>query len=207
VVDSSRVLLEEFSHRVLNDYTRAISTLRLTANRVDDDLVRGAILAAAQSLQSHAEAHRALQFPWGSDRIDLGDHMQQICSAISAASLADAGIELTLARISLGVPAERGWRLGLIVAELITNAARHGLGWERGEIRVEMSATPAELCCVVADNGCSAITPTIGRGTRIISALAADFDGHIGWFFRERGVTAVVRAPLTPVRAPRNGTG
>lgn len=47
----------------------------------------------------------------------------------------------------------RSWRVGLIVAELIRNAARHGLADGPGAIRVSIAESCGWASCEVSDNG------------------------------------------------------
>jgi two-component sensor histidine kinase len=51
------------------------------------------------------------------------------------------GIVLGLVAARVTLASEQAWRLGLIVYELVTNAARHGLGGSAGKIHVDLSCT------------------------------------------------------------------
>jgi len=192
---TSLVLVDEVYHRVLNDYTCAVAALRLAAKRVSDPAAQGVVMEVAESLMKRAEAHRILQPPRCEMQLDLGDYLQDVCGAISAASLAGAGIRLTLVHENLLLPADRCWCLGLIIAELVTNAARHGLGWSAGDIRVEMLVDAGAVCCKVADNGRSASLPMAGRGQRIISSLIRRYGGRAEWLFGETGASVTVQMP------------
>jgi signal transduction histidine kinase len=50
-----------------------------------------------------------------------------------------------------------------IVAELITNTAKHGFKGERGMIVVEVRQADSDVQCRVADNGGSAENPVLSR--------------------------------------------
>jgi two-component sensor histidine kinase len=60
---------------------------------------------------------------------------------MTRASLADHGVRLLVDADEIWLESGRSWRVGLIVAELIRNAARHGLGGGPGAIRVEIVKT------------------------------------------------------------------
>ena len=201
-LSASLILVEEVSHRVLNDYARAVAALRLAAKQLSDPAARGVMMEVAESLQVRAEAHRILQPPRGETQLHLGDYLQGVCAAISAASLAGVGIRLTLVREDLLLPADRCWRLGLVIAELVTNAARHGLGWSAGDIRVEMLVEGGEICCQVADNGGSTGCLKAGRGQHIVSALLEGYGGTVEWLFGETGASVTVRMPRAAQAAP-----
>jgi two-component sensor histidine kinase len=190
------LMIEELSHRALNDYTCVISMLRLAADKTGDSSARTALIVAAESMHGRAQTFRALQAPArGQGPIGLADYLESVCKALSTSSLATAGIRLTLIRENVRLPADQCWRLGLAVTELIMNAARHGLRWGTGEIWVGMSVDDIEVCCTVTDNGRPTTLPGVGRGRRIISALVAGIGGRGDWSFGPSGVCAALQVP------------
>jgi len=189
------LMIEELSHRALNDYTSTISMLRLAADEAGDSGARTALIDAAQSMHERAQTFRALSAPQGHVPLDLADYLETVCNVLSTSCLASAGIRLTLTRESVRLPADCCWCLGLAVTELITNAARHGLGWDEGDIRVEMSVSDIEVCCAVTNSGCAVAFPRVGRGHRIITALVAGIGGRADWSFGLGGVCAALRIP------------
>jgi two-component sensor histidine kinase len=190
------LMIEELSHRALNDYTCTISMLRLAADKTGDSSARTALIDAAQSIHERAQTFRALQAPArGQGPLDLADYLETVCKVLSTSCLASAGIRLTLIRENVRLPADQCWRLGLAVTELIMNAARHGLKWGSGEIRVGMSVGDIEVFCTVTNNGRPTALPGVGRGRRIISALVAGVGGRADWSFGPSGVCATLRIP------------
>jgi two-component system, sensor histidine kinase PdtaS len=189
------LMIEEFSHRALNDYTGAICMLHAAANELGDSAARAALGDAAQCLHDRAQTFHVLKAPRGQGLLDLADYLEAICKVLSTSCLASAGIRLTLIRENVRLPADQSWCLGLAVTELIMNAARHGLRWEAGDIRVEMSLGDFEVCCTVTDNGCPIALPRVGRGRRIISALVAGIGGRADWSFGPSGACAALQIP------------
>jgi two-component sensor histidine kinase len=190
------LMIEELSHRALNDYTCTISMLRLAADKTGDSSARAALNDAAQSIHERAQTFRALQAPArGQGPLDLADYLENVCKVLSTSCLASAGIRLTLIRGNVSLPADQCWRLGLAVTELIMNAARHGLRWGTGEICVGMLVGDIEVCCTVTDNGRTRALPGVGRGHRIISALVAGIGGRADWSFGPSGVCATLQIP------------
>jgi two-component sensor histidine kinase len=189
------LMIEEFSHRAVNDYTGAIGMLRVAAKDLGDPAARAVLSNAAQCLHDRAQTFRVLQAPRGQGSLDLADYLQSVCQALSTACLANTGIRLTLVRETIRLPAEQCWRLGLALTELILNAARHGLKWGEGDIRVEMTVGDVDVCCAVTDNGCPAPSTDAGRGRRIISALVSDIGGRADWSFGPSGVRAALQIP------------
>jgi two-component sensor histidine kinase len=86
----------------------------------------------------------------------------------------------------------RCWRVGIIVSELINNAARHGLPSGRGEIFISAGVNAGRVVCRVSDNGATA-TVRPGLGTRLVDALAAELDGHVERRFGGATITLTFR--------------
>ena len=93
------LMIEELSHRALNDYTCAISMLRLAADKTGDSSARTALFDAAQSMHERTQTFRALQAPArGQGPLDLADYLETVSKVLSTSCLASAGISLTLIR-------------------------------------------------------------------------------------------------------------
>lgn len=189
------LLVEEMAHRIVNEYTLAISSLSLAAARSSSTEAKATLAQAARRLQDYAEAHRALQAPATSGPIELSAYLQRLCGAIVRAGLEERGVSLTLIQQTVMLEAERCWRVGLIVSELITNAVRHGFGGQGGAIVVEVMTSGRQVRCRVADNGRPGLKLEPGRGSRIVDALAQELDGRVERRFGERGGAVVVTFP------------
>ena len=177
------LLVEEISHRVLNEYTQAIAGIRLAARHVESDEAQAVLADAATRLLSFAEAHRALQAPVSTGKVDLAVTLDRLCATMSVARLQERGIRLTLSVASVMLAPERCWRVALIVCELITNGMRHGLRGGPGNIRVEMEADAQTIICRVVNDGCGKGTIKPGRGFDVVTGLAGEIGGGVGWCF------------------------
>src|SRR6266481_2564744 len=174
---STDVLLREFTHRVKNEFASAIQVVSFAAEKSADRNVKAALEGVMEKLHDYASVHRALQMPSGNDCIDASAYLRDLCGSISRSKLENKNIELVLVERPFRMSSERCWLLGMIVAELITNAARHAFGRCGGTIRIECRPSGAFVECRVSDNG-SASTPSVrpGSGLRIIDALAQKLD-------------------------------
>jgi two-component sensor histidine kinase len=197
------LLVEEINHRVANEYAIAIASIGLEAARIVDAEARAALRRVAAKLGAFAEAHRALESPSSNGEMSLGDHLDRLCAAISDAALRDRGVKLILLEDEILLAPERCWRVGLIVAELITNAVRHGFGGAGGMIVIEVRRHGAEVSCQVADNGGSLPNPPASRGRQVVEALAGELGGEVSWRFGPDGVTANLNFPLGPELSAR----
>ena len=200
-ISSTDVLLREFTHRVKNEFASAIQVVSFAAEKSRDRKVKAALEGVMEKLHDYASVHRALQMPSGNDCIDASAYLRDLCGSIGRSKLENKNIELVLVERPFRMSSERCWLLGMIVAELIANAARHAFDASGGTIRIECQASGALVECRVRDNG-SASTPSVrpGSGLRIIDALAqkldAGFQFNLGEAGSEAGSEAVIILPI-----------
>jgi two-component sensor histidine kinase len=189
-------LVEEINHRVINEYSEAIASLSLAASRAANQSTREALASAANRLRDHAESHRALLPPPMQVGTNLADYIGRICNAFAKSTLVEREVLLVLDADDIILPADRCWRIGLIIAELIRNAARHGLKGRSGQISVRVAEQVGRLICLVRDTGRPAPSSAPGRGQRLIVSLVNDLGGDVEWSFAPGGARALVRLPL-----------
>jgi two-component sensor histidine kinase len=194
------LFLEEFSHRVINQYATAAASIRLAQRQIASPAARSALDAAADRLGDYAEAHRALLVPVEHTAIDLADYLERLCFALTAAHLKERGITLSLSAESIVLDASRCWRAALIISELVTNAGRHALDGG-GTILVIVQRLGDTIVCRVVDNGGVSRQPVPGRGTLVVRALAEDLDGDVRWTFGAHGSRAELSFPQTTQHA------
>jgi two-component sensor histidine kinase len=205
-----QVLLHELNHRVNNEFAAAISIVSLAAARSGSDEVKATLSGVAELLHQYADVHRALQMPDYDTPVDAAAYLGQLCRSISRSQLDARKIGLVLAAQPLRLPAHRCWRLGLIVFELINNAARHAFSGGAGEIRVALSCDGVNAQCSVVDNGSAAAPITLGRGRKIIEGLSRSLGGQITQKFGPRGSRSILTFPCdneSTVIARRSRTG
>ena len=186
------LLLQEMMHRVANEHSAAASMLSLRAAKASSSDARDAISAASDRLQEYAKVHKALQVPRRAARLDLSCYLSELCLALAKSRLEDRDIHLTFVEDAIELEAERCWLVGLIVAELITNAAKHAFGAGGGAIRVELLRCDHHAQCKVIDHGAGTDGLKPGRGTEIARALAARLGGSVTWSFSAGGTTATL---------------
>ncbi|HEV3500154.1 MAG TPA: sensor histidine kinase [Bradyrhizobium sp.] len=210
---TSEVLLQEITHRVNNEFASAIQVVSFAAAKSPDHNVKAALAGVMEQLHNYARVHHALQMPASNDCIDASAYLRELCGSISRSKLENRNVELVLVESQFQMSSERCWLLGMIVAELITNAVRHAFGQKGGTIRIECRVSGAFVECRVSDNG-SGLTANVrpGSGLRIIEALAQKLDAEFQFNFKEGGSESVLILPIehdrcvdpTPVRRAAN---
>jgi two-component sensor histidine kinase len=189
---SEQALLQELNHRISNEFQSALSLVSVTAARSRSQEVKDALSSVTVLLHHYAEVHRALQIPHDRDR--------KLCLSIRRSKLERAQVHLVLAAPALVLNSAECWLLGLIVYELITNAARHAFHGRNGEIRVELLRAGAFVHCKVMDNGSAPADVQRGHGLRIIEELVKALDGRFEQRFGTAGSTSILVFPYSQER-------
>jgi two-component sensor histidine kinase len=71
-------------------------------------------------------------------------------------------------------------RLGLVITELVTNAAKHAFhGRDDGLVRVELVNKIDSWVCIVSDNGVGTTMAPLGIGSKILKQLVGALGGTI----------------------------
>jgi two-component sensor histidine kinase len=192
----AQLLLREFAHRAGSEWSSALGEVSLAAARCGNEVARLALTNVEIRLRSYARVQNALRIPEHSARMDAYAYLGKICQAISHARLESRGIELTVSGHPFSMSSERCWLLGMIVSELVNNAARYAGTRGSASIRMELLPTPTALeCRVTDDRACSPDTGP-GHGFRIVEALARALRADISRQFGPGGSCAVLLCPL-----------
>jgi two-component sensor histidine kinase len=177
----AELLAKETDHRVMNSLQLISSLLRLQRGALGGDTGASEQLAlAANRVSAVARVHQHLYAGDGDGLIDCGAYLRRLCDDLSRTLRPDQtaiGVEV----VDAALPTARIVPLGLIVAELVTNAAKHGAG----EIGVSLGhPEPGEYALSVSDEGAglpAGYDPaaTGGLGMRVISALVGQLRGRL----------------------------
>src|SRR5277367_1547009 len=126
----------------------------------------------------------------------VGDYIGSLSLALAAAILEPRGIRCE-ATIGDGfLESKRCERLGLIIVELVTNAAKHAFpNQQPGLIRIEAFYRDDFWHCIVKDSGVGACGARGGVGRRIIEDLVRSIGGHAITESCSKGTTVTVVVP------------
>jgi len=125
----------------------------------------------------------------------VGDYVGSLSLALTAAILEPRGIRCE-ATIGDGfLESKRCERLGLIIVELVTNAAKHAFpNQQPGLIRIEASYRDGFWHCAIKDSGVGA-RGARGVGGRLVEDLARSIGGHVVTDSDSDGTTISVVVP------------
>jgi two-component sensor histidine kinase len=194
-INLERILLHELIHRINNEFSSLIGAVSRIAARSVNHEVKVALAHIIELLFHYAELHHALQMPENDAHIDAASYLENLCLSISRSKLDGMKIALVLTASPLRLSSERCWQLGMMVYELVTNAARHAFSNGKGEIRVELSRAGKLVECTVVDNGSAPSKVQRGRGLKIVGELVKGLDGRLDQRFGQRGSFSILTFP------------
>ena len=123
----NHLLLRELAHRVNNEFTSIINAISRAAARSPNPESKTVLNEAVEMLHDYVDVHRALKMPKPDTQVNAAEYLDHLCRVMSRSKLEQAGIDLVFDSAPVTLGSERSWYLGLIVYELVTNAARHSL--------------------------------------------------------------------------------
>ena len=181
------LFLEEFDHRVKNNFTLVAAMLDLQRRRTGSAETADALGTALARVQSIARAHRHLyRGATAPGEVDMASYLDELCTALSDALFLNGAIMLDCTSDHATLPRDRAVSIGLIVNELVTNAAKHAFtDREAGRISVEFRTAGRGWTLSVADNG-RGTSPELlakgregGLGQRLTESFARQAGGEL----------------------------
>ncbi|HSI16405.1 MAG TPA: histidine kinase dimerization/phosphoacceptor domain -containing protein [Sphingomonas sp.] len=179
------LFLAEFDHRVKNNFTIVTGLLDMQRRRASDPATAEALGAALARVESIGRAHRHLYRSGQPGLVEMRDYLGDLCATLSDALLLRGGVVLECNVAEGALPRDRAVSIGLVINELVTNAAKHAFnGRETGTITVTFGPRPGGWVLTVSDNGSGIdekAKPSAdgGLGSRLIDAFARQAGGTI----------------------------
>lgn len=171
---------QEANHRFLNTLAALHGLLRRDFGGFADPAVRSAVSVFSSRIQAFASVHRTLGEDSGEDRVDAAAHLAKLCEELCAAHLAPRGVQCEFRADAVSLPREACQKLGLIIVELVTNAAKHAFGGRSGgRVSVGLLRTGDGWICQVADNGSGLRGDGGGSGMKLVRGLAQALGGRL----------------------------
>ncbi|MGL4395193.1 MAG: sensor histidine kinase [Hyphomicrobium sp.] len=191
--------LAECNHRVANSFHMAAAMLAIERSRMP--IATEPLARVGAQLTAFALVHRMLT---PSDSIVpsvlAADYFEALCRHRDHACLEPRGIKIATAFDRISLDPDRAQCLGLIVAELVLNAAKHAFqGSATGNVEVRFSSSLSGQILWVADDGVgySEVEFDQTRGLGLVDRLARSQGGRLATTARSRGTRFSVR--LEPI--------
>jgi two-component system, sensor histidine kinase PdtaS len=198
-LEHQAMLTREMSHRVKNSLASVVGLLRVQSCSAQSEEVQNALKDAASRITTVAQVHDQL---WRSNRIgfvDVADFAGELCMKLQETLACEIDCDFD----HLMIPADNAIPLGLLINELVTNAAKHAYSDKSGEIQVAGEGRGAELHVVVTDQGVGLPgdfdmdQPRTSLDFKVIKSLLAQLNGRIAVASNEpKGTTIHLDVPL-----------
>lgn len=179
------LLLRELNHRVKNNFQMVESLLDMQRRRASAASTEQALADALRRVHSMAQAHANLYSPdEAGDAIDLGAYLGDLCENLSDSLLLSGDVRLDSCLTSWPCDRDRAVAVGLVVNELVTNAAKHAFPAGRtGRILVSLKQSEVGCELTVADNGVGmppdAEVNSRGLGRKLVEGFARQTGGAL----------------------------
>jgi two-component sensor histidine kinase len=193
------LLLREMHHRVANTLTVLTSVLRCEFALSASPHLQKSLARCEARIVAFGNLHRSLVVGAASDWISVKYYVEHLCKALSEAILKPLGVRCEVVADAGEFPSERCERLGLVITELVTNAAKHAFyGRNDGFVRVELINNKDSLVCIVADNGVGTGMASPGVGSSILKQLVRALGGNLVRVSGRNGTSVIVACQMPP---------
>ena len=173
------LLLREVNHRVANSLQLISSLLELQARRMDDNDARNALHAAAERVEAVSLVHRRLYTSDDVSHVEMDLYLAGLVEELQrSVGTQDVSCSIMLSADPARIETDKAVAIGLVVNELVTNAAKYAYpGQKGGEVRVAFREDQGMFTLTVEDDGVglppSGAEPNgSGLGTVIVAAMA-----------------------------------
>ena len=189
------------AHHQIGNSLQSVAAMLLRQGRSADPKAAPALLDASRRVRVIMRLHERLQVQDTGAKVALDDLIRDICTDLAEIdSLGeDRSLKLDLEKIL--APASVASAVGLITAELASNALEHGLRDQSGVCQVQLTRSAQGCRLTVSDDGTGLpdgedLTAHEGFGLSLVRRLTAQIQGALTVRRRSRGVSFQIDFPL-----------
>ncbi|HEY0106214.1 MAG TPA: sensor histidine kinase [Rhizomicrobium sp.] len=192
----SSFALREAHHRMANTLALLAGALRRDLSGVADPGVRTILRRHERRIVDFGNLHRYFSLSPGMGLIAVEDYVRPLCEGLVGAVLAPLGIRCEAFIGEGALSGDRCESIGLIIAELVTNAAKHAFpNGAGGTVRIDLFERMDVWHCVVSDDGAGRCGGVAGTGSRILDMLARALNGRIEFRSAPSGTVVALEFP------------
>ena len=175
----ARVLLNELNHRVKNNMQMIQSLLESAARQVHSMEARTVFAEASRRIAAMSAAQRVLYATTNATEFNAVEFLAAVCNTVQETF--PNNVKVVCERASGELSNDVAMPLALILNELLTNAAKHGVRRVGDVIRVGLVEDKAGFELYVEDTGAGFDLATVraqSSGLRLVEGLARQLRGH-----------------------------
>ena len=148
------LMLRELEHRMKNNFQTVAGLIEMQLRRAAHEPAKLALREALGRVVSISQAHRNLYAGEDVRTVDMAVYLKDLCANLAEALFLGELVRLQCEAEPTPLERDRAVAVGLIVNELVTNAAKHAFADGRtGQIRVAFERQPQGYRLVVEDDG------------------------------------------------------
>lgn len=179
-LELASLMAKEVDHRVKNSLALVSKLLTMQSNTIKGSECAEELMTAASRVTAIGRAHQHLHSTDCTGLANCTDYVRRLCQDLWSIIGSEYVQEVAVAGADLHVSPRHLISIGLIVNELVTNAAKHGAT----RIRVSLEQSPAGHALSVLDNGPglpNGFNPAAseGLGMKIICAQGQALDAKL----------------------------
>jgi two-component sensor histidine kinase/CheY-like chemotaxis protein len=201
--ERAEMLLGEVNHRVANSLAMVAALVRMQANAVSDSAAKAALAETQARISAIAGVHRRLYTSDDVRFVDIGEYLASLAQELDT-SIGTAGHgRLKLDLQPVRVPTDKAVSIGVITAELVTNAIKYAYPeGSDGEVRLGLTQLAGEnsATLTVEDDGIGydgeGPVRGTGLGTRLIRSMAATLGTTVAYQAISPGTRATLHIAL-----------
>lgn len=201
LAEQRAVLLREVNHRVANSLQLIASLTLLQEGSVSDPASRSLLAEVRGRIFAVAQVHRRLYTSDDVRLVALDEYLDGLLQEM-ARSIANAPGKATLSFVGqkLVVPTDMAVSLGVIAAELMTNAMKYAYPeGQGGPVRVVLAHAEGGGMLTVEDDGigtCPDEAAGTGLGQTVIRAITEGLGGRVEHAAAPHGTRVVIHFPV-----------
>ena len=195
-LEQTKLLAREIDHRVMNSLQFVSALLRMQ-EKAGDSSAAEQLEMAAHRVAAVARVHRHFHLEEDASNVDALTYLRRLCDDLSGI----LGVAIEVRGENGSLPTTAIQPLGLIVNELITNAAKHGAG------KISVTYKHSKLReLIVCDQGpgfppgFDPATSVSGLGMRVVQVMASQLGGRVSATVNPEGKGACFIVAFPPDR-------
>jgi light-regulated signal transduction histidine kinase (bacteriophytochrome) len=192
-------LLREGDHRIQNSLQILASMLTMQLREVTDPVVRTQLEEALSRVHAVSAVHRRLFRTEQPQSVDIDSYVKELLADLGPSLGSAWSRELRVHSAPLTVPTEIAMSLGLVVTELVLNAAKYAYDGRPGPVDIDLEGGPDRLQVRVRDYGRGSPDERPqggGFGSKLMSGLVRRLQGDIRRAAAAPGSSVTIQVPL-----------